>query len=181
MIMIEALTGIRRSELMGLKWKDVDFISNRIEITRSVVDQAIGKCKTEASRKPVVIEEHVVNALIAWRHESIYISPDDWVWASPHRKGKRPLWLSTIMRYYIQPAVKRAGIDKKIGWHTFRHTFSSLVKSLGVDPKVLQELVRHASIGTTMDVYTQAFEAPKRQAQQQLASLIMRTGTVGYA
>jgi integrase len=181
MIMIEALTGIRRSELMGLKWKDVDFISNRIEITRSVVDQAIGKCKTEASRKPVVIEEHVVNALIAWRQESMYIGPDDWVWASPHREGKQPLWLSTIMRYYIQPAVKRAGISKKIGWHTFRHTFSSLVKSLGVDPKVLQELVRHASIGTTMDVYTQAFEAPKRQAQQQLADLIMRTGTVGHA
>jgi site-specific recombinase XerD len=78
-------------------------------------------------------------------------------------------------------AVKRAGIEKKIGWHTFRHTFSSLVKSLGVDPKVLQELVRHASIGTTMDVYTQEFEAPKRQSQQQLADLIMRTGTVGYA
>jgi len=49
MIMIEALTGIRRSQLMGLKWKDVDFIGGRIEITRSVVDQAIGKCKTEAT------------------------------------------------------------------------------------------------------------------------------------
>jgi len=50
MIMIEALTGIRRSELMGLKWTDVDFIGSRIEITRSVVDQAVGKCKTEASQ-----------------------------------------------------------------------------------------------------------------------------------
>src|SRR6266851_5895244 len=49
MIVLEALTGIRRSELMGLKWKDVDFIGGRIEITRSVVDQAIGKCKTEAT------------------------------------------------------------------------------------------------------------------------------------
>ena len=51
MIILEALTGIRRSELMGLKWKDVDFIGGRIEITRSVVDQIIGKCKTEASQK----------------------------------------------------------------------------------------------------------------------------------
>lgn len=181
MIMIEALTGIRRSELMGLKWRDVDFISSRIEITRSVVDQAVGKCKTEASQKPVVIDENVVRALIAWRQESMYTGPDDWVWASPHRKGKQPLWLSTIMRYYIQPAVERAGIRKLIGWHTFRHTFSSLVKSLGVDAKVVQELVRHASFGTTMNGYTQALEASKRQAQQQLAALIMRAETVGHA
>jgi len=58
MIVLEALTGIRRSELMGLKWRDVDFMGGRIEITRSVVDQVVGKCKTEASKKPVVIDEH---------------------------------------------------------------------------------------------------------------------------
>lgn len=181
MIILDALTGIRRSELMGLKWKDVDFIGGRIEITRSVVDQVTGKCKTEASQKPVVIDEHISRALLAWRQESVFTSPEDWVWASPQRKGQQPLWLSTIMRYYIQPAARRAGIQKKIGWHTFRHTFSSLVKSLGVDAKVVQELVRHASFKTTMDGYTQALEGPKRQAQEQLADLIMRTGTVGHA
>jgi len=111
----------------------------------------------------------------------MYTSPDDWVWASPQRKGKQPLWLSTIMLYYIQPAAKRAGIQKRIGWHTFRHTFSSLLKSLGVDAKVVQDLVRHASFKTTMDGYTQALEQPKRQAQEQLADLIMRTGRVGHA
>lgn len=181
MIIVDALTGIRRSELMGLKWKDIDFMGGRIEITRSVVDQDVGKCKTEASQKPVVIDEHIANALVAWRQESTYTAPNDWVWASPQLKGTQPLWLSTIMRYYIQPAAKRAGIQKKIGWHTFRHTFSTLVKSLGVDPKVVQELVRHASFKTTMDGYTQALEQPKRQAQEQLAALIMRTGTVGHA
>ena len=77
MIITDALTGIRRSELMGLKWKDVDFISGRIEITRSVVDQAVGKCKTEASQKPVVIDGHIVRALVAWPNESMYTDPDD--------------------------------------------------------------------------------------------------------
>ena len=181
MIMIEALTGIRRSELMGLKWKDIDFISGRIEITRSVVDQAVGQCKTEASQKPIVIDANIVSALIGWRQESTYTGPDDWVWASPHSKGTQPLWLSTIMRYYIQPAAKHVGIEKKIGWHTFRHTFSSLVKSLGVDVKVVQELVRHASFGTTMNVYTQALEGSKRQAQERLAALIMRTAPESHA
>jgi integrase len=181
MIVVDALTGIRRSELMGLQWCDVDFIGSRIEIRRSMVDQIVGNCKTETSRKPVVMDEHIAQALIAWRLESMYTGPQDWVWASPHRKGRQPLWLSTIMRYYIQPAARRAGIQKNVGWHTFRHTFSTLIKSLGVDAKVVQELLRHASFKTTMDGYTQALEQPKRQAQEQLAALIMRTGTVGHA
>ena len=74
--------------------------------------------------------------------------------ASPQKKGQQPLWLATVMRYYIQPAARRAGITKMIGWHTFRHTFSTLIKSLGVDAKVVQELLRHASFKTTMDGYT---------------------------
>jgi integrase len=181
MIVCDALTGLRRSELMGLKWQDLDFIGRRINIVRSVVDQAIGKCKTEASRKPVVMDEHIARALLAWRQESTYTAPPDWVWASTQMVGKQPLWLSTIMRYYIQPAAKRVGISTRIGWHTFRHTFSTLIKSLGVDAKVVQELLRHASFRTTMDGYTQALEQPKRQAQGQLADLIMHTGKVGHA
>jgi site-specific recombinase XerD len=125
-----------------------------IVIVRSVVDQAVNRCKTEASQKPIVIDEYISAVLVAWRQESMYTAPDDWVWASPQMHGKQPLWLSTIMRYYIQPAARRAGITKTIGWHTFRHTFSSLIKSLGVDAKVVQELLRHASFKTTMDGYT---------------------------
>ena len=99
----------------------------------------------------------------------------------PAREGKHPLWLATIMRRYIQPAARRVGINKNIAWHTFRHTFSTLIKATGADPKVVQELLRHASFKTTMDVYTQAFEEPKRHAQEQLADMIMRTGKVGHA
>lgn len=67
------------------------------------------------------------------------------------------------------------------GQGAFRHTFSTLIKSLGVDGKVVQELLRHASFKTTMDCYTQVLEQPKRQAQEALAELIMRTGKVSYA
>lgn len=181
MIVCDSLTGIRRSELMGLQWQDVDFIEHRINIVRSVVDQAIGSCKTEASRKPVPMNDCIAQALLRWRQESTYTKPDDWVWASPQKKGTQPLWLATIMRYYIQPAARRAGITKKIGWHTFRHTFSTLIKSLGTDAKVVQELLRHASFKTTMDAYTQALDEPKRLAQERLADLIMRTGAAFHA
>jgi integrase len=53
--------------------------------------------------------------------------------------------------------------------------------SLGVEGKIVQELMRHASFRTTMDSYTQALDEPKRLAQTRLADLIMQSGKVGYA
>jgi integrase len=181
MIVCDALTGIRRSELMGLKWADLDFLKRQINIVRSVVEQEVGETKNEASKKPVPMPEHLAQVLSAWRQESTYTQSTDWVWASWKKKGRQPLWLASIMSHDIQPAAKRVGITKQIGWHTFRHTFSTLVKSLGADAKVVQELLRHASIRTTMDVYTQALDEPKRKASDSLADLIMRTGEVHHA
>ena len=57
MVITDALTGIRRGELMGLKWEDLDFIGGRINVVRSVVDCTAGPCKTEASRKHVPMDE----------------------------------------------------------------------------------------------------------------------------
>jgi len=58
----------------------------------------------------------------------------------------------TIMRMFIKPVAKRLGMGN-ITWHTFRHTHSSLLHANGEDPKVVQELARHASIKVTMDIY----------------------------
>jgi integrase len=181
MVVTDALTGIRRSELMGLKWEDIDFIGCKIDVVRSVVDCIPGPCKTEASKKHVPMDEHIAQVLKAWRQESTYTKPGHWVWASPQKEGRDPYWPQTIMRRFILPAARAAGITKRIGWHTFRHTFSTLIKSLGVDAKVVQELMRHASFRTTMDGYTQALDEPKRQAQKRLADLIMRTAKPGHA
>jgi integrase len=180
------VTGLRRSELAGLKWEDVDFLDLHINVTRSVVDQHVGKCKTEVSQKPVPIDEWIAADLLEWYRQTPYRAPTDWVFATDSnragaKRGKQPLWLCKVMGYHIQPVARKLGIKKRIGWHTFRHTFSPLIKSLGVDAKVVQELLRHASFKTTMDGYTQALEAPKRQAQAALADLIMRTGKVGHA
>ncbi len=77
--------------------------------------------------------------------------------------GLYPLGLVAVMRYYIWPAAKRAGITKRLTWHTFRHTFSTLLKANGEDIKTVQELLRHASTRITMDIYTQAMSRPSVQ------------------
>jgi site-specific recombinase XerC len=65
------------------------------------------------------------------------------------------------------------GITKRIGWHTFRRTYSSLLATTGNDVKVVQELMRHAKISTTMEIYAQAGMEQKRVAQRKAVDLLM--------
>src|SRR5712672_1550707 len=74
----------------------------------------------------------------------------------PATSGKKPYWGQTIMRSFIRPAAVKIGIAQHIGWHTFRHTYSSLLAATKADIKVMQELLRHASSRVTLDTYTQA-------------------------
>jgi len=56
LIFLDMVTGLRRGELAGLKWEDIDFLNLQINVSRSVVEQHVGKCKTEVSQKPVPID-----------------------------------------------------------------------------------------------------------------------------
>jgi integrase len=69
-----------------------------------------------------------------------------------------------------EPIARRLGIEKRVGWHTFRHTFSTLLKSNGEDVKVVQELLRHATSKMTLDTYTQALNPAKRAAQSKVVA-----------
>jgi len=76
------------------------------------------------------------------------------------------------MRYHVQPVVKRLGIAKRIGWHTFRRTYTALLHANGEDVKVVQELLRQGSVKITMDVYAQAQMPAKRKAQQKVVEMM---------
>ena len=69
------------------------------------------------------------------------------------------------MRYHIQPVVKALGMMKRVSWHTFRRTYTSLLTSNNENVKVVQELLRHGSVRITMDVYAQAKMQDKGDAQ----------------
>ena len=165
-------TGLRMSELFGLKWNDIDFQKNEISVTRSIVFQVVGPCKTEASQKPVPLDSRLAEALKAWRDHTKYSTAEDWVFASPAARGKRPFWGQSLMRTIIRPAATKVGITQRIGWHTFRHTYSSLLRANKTDIKVTQELLRHASSRVTLDTYTQAVTTQKRRAQSSVIRLL---------
>jgi integrase len=172
LVLLDVGTGLRMSELFALKWRDVSFQDNEISITRSMVMQVVGPCKTEASQKPIPLDAYLAEALQQWLKHTKYTAQDDWVFASPKSKGRRPYWGQTLMRKIIRPAAVTVGITRHIGWHTFRHTYSSLLKANGADTKVMQELLRHASSRVTLDTYTQAFLSHKRKAQSEVVRLL---------
>ena len=114
MVLLDASTGLRRSELIGLKWSDVDFGRLQLSVTRSVYRSISGRCKTEASGKPVPLDPWVAEELLMWRRSAPYNQPDDWVFASPRMRGKRPLQPDMILQRGIRPAAVEAGINKRI-------------------------------------------------------------------
>ncbi len=171
-MLLAVCTGLRRSELFALRWQDIHFELGQMNVTRSIVYQVVGTCKTEASKKPVPLHPYLSKALQEWRQRTRYKGQGDWVFASPHHHGKKPYLSQTLMDRYIRPAAQQCGLNKRFGWHTFRHTYSTLLHDLGTNMKVAQELLRHFSIRVTLDGYTQAVTPSKRAAQSAVVRLL---------
>jgi integrase len=173
LIFLDVTTGLRQSELFGLRWSDLDFDNGEINVVRSVVHGVVSRCKTETSAKPIPMGPFLAEMLKEWRKMTRFSSGDDWVFASKRAKGKRPIWGQSIMRKQIHPAIEKLGIKKRIGWQTFRHSYSTLLRQLGTDIKVQQDLLRHSSARLTLDTYTQAFTPAKREAQNAVVQLLL--------
>jgi len=171
LVLLAASTGVTDKE-KSLGSNGAMLISNtRTERDRSIVCGVVGACKTEASQKPVPLHPELATALLHWRTHCKFKAENDWIFASRLHNGRKPYWGPVILRKYIQPDGQRLGINKRIGWHTFRHTYSTLLKSLGVEFKVMQELMRHSSLHPTLAIYTQAVGPAKRAAQASVISL----------
>ena len=150
----------------------MNFSDLQISIQSSIYQGMIGDCKTEASRKPIPLNERVAADLWWWKETTKYADSDDWIFASSRNRGQKSFWANTILQKVIGPAASKAGIRKKIGWHTFRHTYSTLLIANGENVKVVQDLMRHASSRLTLEIYSQAQIAAKRQAQKRLVQAL---------
>lgn len=169
MVLIAACLGLRVSEIMGLQWGDFDWENFSVMVRRSVVHGRVGDTKTEASFRPLPVDTRLMAPLQELRNRSSYTNQEDFVFANAIG---RPRWQESILHRQLKPAAVRAGVGK-IGWHTFRHTYSTMLRSVGTDIKVQQELLRHSTIQSTMNVYTQAISAQKHTANSKVVEMIL--------
>ena len=179
MVLVAGCLGLRISEISGLQWGDIDWDRLTISVQRSVVSGRVYKTKTEASQKPLPLDPDLAEVFFRFKGQAVYAAPSDFIFAG---ESGRPRWPGIMLTDHIKPAGQRAGIGK-IGWHTFRHTFSSILHDAGTNMAVQKELLRHADIQTTMNLYTQAVSPAKREAVHQVARMLLkgcevvRTGT----
>src|SRR5580700_1013669 len=82
LVLVAVSTGLRQSELFALKWGDIDFSQGAMNVTRSIAYGVVGRCKTEASQKPVPVHPILAAALIRWRDRRKYHEPHDWFFAN---------------------------------------------------------------------------------------------------
>jgi len=169
MVLVAACLGLRASEIMGLQWGDFNWEDFTVLIRRGVVNGKTGDTKTEASRKALPVDPRLVAPLAELRKRSLHKSPQDWVFAN---RAGRPRGQQNILQRHLRPAAVRAGIGK-IGWHTFRHSYSTMLRAAGADIKVQQELLRHSTIQSTMNVYTQAVPEQKRAANSVVVGILL--------
>lgn len=156
--------GLEPSVLFALQWQDVNFETLTLSIKRGIVSNHVGSTKNEYRDAPLPIDEKLSGMLQMWRRSTPFLESSDWVFASPYREGKEPYSPRHVAEDHLWPAAKAAGLGDKIGWRTFRRTYSSLLRQLGVDVKVQQDLMRHADIRTTMNLYTESFSPDMRKA-----------------
>ena len=175
--LIAAVMGMRRGEIFGLKWGDVSFERAALHVRRSYVDGVEGPPKTESSRRPLPIPPPALEALKVWRQKSQYKEPDHWVFASEFHFGKQPLWPGTLWRRNIAPAIDRAEVKKqKLGWHSLRRSYASLLLSSGASLRVSMELMRHSTPEMTLGTYAQSVGDEKRDAGEKVALLVLEGG-----
>ncbi len=175
--LIAAVMGMRRSEIFGLKWSDVDFERVTLHVRRSFVDGVVGPPKTDSSRRPLPIPPPAVEALKRWREKSSYTESDSWIFASDISFGKQPLWPGTLWQRNVAPAIKRAKIAKpKLGWHSLRRSYASMLLSTGASLRVSMELMRHSTAEMTLATYAQTVGDEKRDAGDRVALLVLEGG-----
>jgi integrase len=110
MVVLDAATAIRYSEIAGLQWRDIDWEGSCINIERRWIRGDVNKPKTDGSKAPVAMSKVLAAYLLAWRRETKYGKDTDWVFASDKNKGKTPRVGNMLVRDYLYPAAVRAGV-----------------------------------------------------------------------
>lgn len=168
-------TGLRRGELLALRWQDIDFTNNSLQVKRAVsYFKAYGyveaEPKTARSRRTIMLPDFVMQILIQHReHQAEQQRNAGDVWVT---KG---LVFTNAWRDYYSPSTmlkvfKRflASIGMpQMRFHDLRHSAATILLAMKVHPKVVQEILGHSQITTTMDIYSHAMPSLQDDATQQ--------------
>jgi integrase len=172
MVGLIAATGLRVGELLAVRWRSLDLEVGTLSVRESVYEGKFQRPKTQKAMRTIPLGPHAIAMLQAHQARATRRGQDDLVF--PNRDG-RALRESKLLREVLQPAAVRAGLGR-VTWHQFRHIHSSLLNDLRIPVKIAQEQLGHASISTTLNIYTHVVDASHRKAIEALEGQLFPTG-----
>ena len=167
---VEVMTGLRRGEICGLKWSDIDFGANTLRVQRSVSVKRgggilIGETKTDTGTRTIVMPPSVADTL---RNRKL-TAVTDWVF---------PNYLHPEMPVHPDAAYRKLKIILKnaelplIRFHDLRHTFATQATQGGVDPKTLSGILGHTNASFTLDTYTHVTTDMQKKASAVVGNMM---------
>jgi integrase len=165
--------GLRQGELFALRWTDIDLRTRNLRIRHTLQDLngrlELADTKTHRSRRAVLLARRVVDALILHRSEmeSRGIESE---FCFCDSLGK-PLRKSNFIRRWFKPLLREAGLPN-IRFHDLRHTAATLLLARGINAKVVQERLGHASVNLTLEVYGHVLPSMQQDAADRLDDLL---------
>jgi integrase len=159
LVALALVTGLRRGEVLALRWKDFDRERRVLHVRQAVYENHVDTPKAVRSARSVPLSESACAFLLEWAGSCSSDDSDRLIFSS--RKG-RALSPSNILQRDIYPACDALGL-RRANWHTFRRTFSTWSHDAGIPGKVTAELMENASVATTMNIYTQVLPGAVRE------------------
>jgi integrase len=173
---LAAFTGLRRGELLALRWGDVDLESAVLRVVQSVVilrnrDLYVGPTKTDRSRRVIALDRQTVTVLhrhrrIAGRATSSHVNGNRFVFCDKEGRPINPERFGDRFR----SNVRRVGVPH-IRLHDLRHMHATHALQAGIHPKIVSERLGHSSIGITLEIYSHTLPSMQAEAAETVAAL----------
>jgi integrase len=175
-----ATTGMRRGEVLGLSWEDIDLEVGRLSVTKTLIMNGyatmLSTPKTKKGRRLIVLDPATTSALRKLRATQIKVHLQRGL---PWQESQ-PVFVTEVGQTYhperisklFAQAAKRAGLPR-IRLHDLRHTYATLALSAGVHPKIISERLGHANIAITLDCYSHCLPTLSEEAAARVAALVV--------
>ena len=168
MYYVELATGLRRGELLGLKWEDIDFEHGNLRVKRQVAringEVVEAPLKTKNAYRTLPLAEDTIQGLKQQRNKT---GSSPWVFPSP---TSGPISPDSVL-HMLHRVLKRAGLPK-VRFHDLRHTFATLALQNGVDIKTVSGMLGHFSAGFTLDTYAHVTTAAQKEAAKTMGKVL---------
>ncbi len=169
---VEIMTGMRRGEICGIKWSDINFTDGTLSIKRSVSSKtgggiSVGETKTNAGARKIILPPSVLTLLEQKKADAI----NEWVF--PHYTNPSDPLHPELAYNKLKTILKKAELPL-IRFHDLRHTFATHATQGGVDAKTLAGILGHTDASFTLDTYTHVTSDMQRNASSVVNNMMQR-------